>query len=69
MVPAIHRGARVRQAPAALDGGIGPAVSASRPPTPRPLVEGAHGTCWSAAQLAGGDPAPTRRLLHYLQSR
>jgi hypothetical protein len=34
MVPAIHRGCPGRQAPAALDGGIGPAVSASRPPVP-----------------------------------
>jgi hypothetical protein len=44
MVPAIHRGARVRRAPAPLDGGIGRAVSASRLPAPSALVEGAHGT-------------------------
>lgn len=37
-------GAWVRRAPAALDGGIGLAVSASRPPAPSALVEGADGT-------------------------
>jgi hypothetical protein len=44
MVPAIHRGCPGPAGPAALDGGIGPAVSASWPPTPSALVEGAHGT-------------------------
>ena len=51
------------------DGGIGPAVSASRPPAPSALVEGATAPGRSAAQFAGGGPAPTRRLLHDLQSR
>jgi hypothetical protein len=43
MVPAIH-GVPGPAGPATLDGGIGPAVSASRLPASSALVEGAHGT-------------------------